>query len=68
MKTRLEEISPVKKKLEIEIEAGEVNKKIEEAYRELRKGVKLPGFRPGKVPRKILERRFGNQVIDDVTR
>jgi trigger factor len=68
MKTRLEEISPVKKKLEVEVEAGEVNKRIEEAYRELRKGVKLPGFRPGKVPRKILERRFGDQVVDDVTR
>jgi trigger factor len=68
MKTRLEEISPVKKKLEIEIEAGEVDKRIDEAYRDLRKGVRLPGFRPGKVPRKILERRFGNQVIDDVTR
>lgn len=67
MKTKSEEISPVKKKLEVEIEAGEVNKKIDEAYRELRKGVRLPGFRPGKVPRKILERRFGNQVIDDVT-
>ncbi len=68
MKTRIEEISPVKKKLEIEIEAGEVNKKVDEAYRELRKGARLPGFRPGKVPRKILERRFGNQVLDDVTR
>lgn len=68
MKTRLEEISPVKKKLEIEIEAGEVDEKIEEAYRELRKGARLPGFRPGKVPRKILERRFGDQVLDDVTR
>ncbi|MGD8227379.1 MAG: trigger factor [Desulfobacteraceae bacterium] len=68
MKTRLEEISPVKKKLEIEIEAGEVDKRIDEAYRDLRKGVRLPGFRPGKVPRKILERRFGSQVIDDVTR
>lgn len=68
MKTRIEEISPVKKKLEIEIEAGEVNKKVEEAYRELRKGARLPGFRAGKVPRKILERRFGNQVLDDVTR
>ena len=68
MKTRLQDISPVKKKLEIEIEAGEVDKKINEAYRELGKGVKLPGFRPGKVPRKILERRFGNQVMDDVTR
>jgi trigger factor len=68
MKTKLEEISPVKKKLEIEMEAGEVDKKINEAYRELGKGVRLPGFRPGKVPRKILERRFGNQVMDDVTR
>ena len=68
MKTKLQDISPVKKKLEIEIEAGEVDKKINEAYRELGKGVKLPGFRPGKVPRKILERRFGNQVMDDVTR
>jgi trigger factor len=68
MKTKLEDISPVKKKLEIEIEAGEVNKKINEAYRELGKGVRLPGFRPGKVPRKILERRFANQVMDDVTR
>ena len=68
MKTRLEEISPVKKKLEIEIEAGEVDKRIDEAYRELKKGVRLPGFRAGKVPRKILERRFGSQVIDDVTR
>ena len=68
MKTKLQDISPVKKKLEIEIEAGEVDKKINEAYRELGKGVRLPGFRPGKVPRKILERRFGNQVMDDVTR
>lgn len=68
MKTKLEDISPVKKKLEIEIEAGEVDKKIHEAYRELGKGIRLPGFRPGKVPRKILERRFGNQVMEDVTR
>jgi trigger factor len=68
MKTRMEEISPVKKKLEVEIKAGEVNKKIDEAYQELRKGVRLPGFRPGKVPKKILERRFGNEVMEDVTR
>ncbi len=68
MKTTLHEISPVKKKLEIEIEAGEVGKRIDEAYRELGKDVRLPGFRPGKVPRKILERRFGNQVMEDVTR
>lgn len=68
MKTKVEDLGPVKKRLEIEIEASEVAKKIDEAYRELKKGVKLPGFRPGKAPRNILERRFGSQVMEDVTR
>jgi trigger factor len=68
MKTNLEDLSPVKKKLEIEIEAEEVAKKIDEAYRDLKKEVKFPGFRPGKAPRTLLERQFGDQVTEDVTR
>jgi len=68
MKTSLEDISPVKKKLSVEIESREVEKKINAAYRELGKKAKIPGFRPGKVPRKILERRFGDDVAEDVTR
>ena len=68
MKTTLEDISPVKKKLLIEIDSKEVDKKLNHAYGEIRKSAKIPGFRPGKVPRKILETYFGNQVIDDVTR
>ncbi len=68
MKTDLENLSPVKKKIKIEIEAGEVTKKIDEAYKDLKKGVKLPGFRPGKAPRTLLERQFGDQVMEDVAR
>ena len=68
MKTTLEDISPVKKKLLIEIDSKEVDKRLNQAYGEIRKKAKIPGFRPGKVPRKILETYFGNQVIDDVTR
>jgi len=68
MKTTLEDISPVKKKLLIEIDSKEVDKKLNQAYGEIRKTAKIPGFRPGKVPRKILETYFGSQVIDDVTR
>jgi len=68
MKTTLEDISPVKKKLLIQIDSKEVDKKLNQAYGEIRKTAKIPGFRPGKVPRKILETYFGNQVIDDVTR
>lgn len=66
MKTTLEDISAVKKKLLIEIESPEVDKKLNEAYRDLGRQAKIPGFRPGKVPRKILEGRFGNQVLEDV--
>ncbi|MFH1480653.1 MAG: trigger factor [Pseudomonadota bacterium] len=68
MKTTLEHISPVKKKLMVEIEAGEVNRKFDETYKTLGKKARIPGFRPGKVPRKILEKRLGDQVLEDVTK
>jgi trigger factor len=66
MKASLEDISQVKKKLSVEIEAKEVNKKLNDAYGKIRKTTKIPGFRPGKVPRKILESYFGKQVEADV--
>lgn len=68
MKTSLEEISPVRKKLFVEVEPAEVDRKIEEAYRTLGKKAKVHGFRPGKVPRSILERYFKDQVVEEVTK
>ena len=67
MKASLEDISQVKKKLSVEIDAKEVNRKLNSAYGKIRKTTKIPGFRPGKVPRKILESYFGSQVEADVT-
>ena len=66
MKTSLEEISPVKKRLSVEIESQEVDKKISESFRELGKRAKIPGFRPGKAPRKILENYYGAQITEEV--
>ncbi len=68
MKTSMEDISSVKKRLLIEIDSEEVDRKLDEAYRKLGKSAKIPGFRPGKAPRSILETRFGPQVQEDVTR
>jgi trigger factor len=68
MKTNLEEISTVKKKLLVEVEAEEVDRKLNEAYKDLGKRAKIRGFRPGKIPRKILEQYFGEQVVEDVAR
>lgn len=68
MKTNLEDISPVKKKLMIEIEAKEVDNRLDKAYKEYGKRAKIRGFRPGKIPRKILENYFAQQVMEEVTR
>ena len=68
MKASLEDISPVKKKLLVEIESQEVERKLNEAYRDLGKKAKIPGFRTGKIPRNILEKHFSLQVGEDVTR
>ncbi len=58
----------MKKSLSVEIEADEVDRKLERAYQKLGKQAKVKGFRPGKVPRRILERHYGDQVLDDVVR
>jgi trigger factor len=68
MKTTLEDLSSVRKKLVIEIGPQETDQRIETAYRDLGKRAQLPGFRPGKIPRKILENRFGQQVLEDLTK
>jgi len=68
MKTSTEAISQVKTKLSVEIMSDEVDKKINQSYQELKKRAKIKGFRPGKVPKTILERYYGNEVLADVTR
>ncbi len=66
MKVQVEELSPVEKKLSIEVENARVAEELTRAYVALGKQVKLPGFRQGKVPRRILEQRFREQVEDEV--
>jgi len=68
MKTTLEMISPVKKKLLVQVTAEEVQSRIEETYKSLARDAKVQGFRPGKVPRNILERYYGSQVKEEVAR
>jgi trigger factor len=68
IKASLEDISSIRKKLLVEVAPSEVDRKINEAYRELGKQARIPGFRPGKVPRQILESRFWPQVEEDVSR
>jgi trigger factor len=66
MKANVEEISSIKKKVLIEIPEDQVNKEVESFYKDLGKKAKIKGFRPGKVPRNILERYFKDYVKAEV--
>ncbi len=66
MKVTVEEISPIKKKLLIEISQEEQAQKLERAYQKLQKKVALKGFRKGKVPRPILEQYYKGQTESEV--
>jgi trigger factor len=68
MQITIEDISPVEKKLAVEIPWDDVKTKLDEAYRELGRGVQLKGFRKGKVPRQMLERLYGKQVEQEVVK
>lgn len=64
----VEELGPTKKRLQIEVPGDVVTREIGSAYRKLSKRAKVRGFRPGKVPRTILERYYGDYVKDEVIR
>ncbi len=66
MDVQVEELSPVEKKLSFTVPADKVDEELGTAYKTLRRDVMLPGFRPGKVPRKLLEQRFGGQIASEV--
>ncbi|HTN42528.1 MAG TPA: trigger factor [Nitrospiria bacterium] len=68
MKVAVEEISTVKKSLKIEVPEEVVARELEAAYTDLNHRVRIPGFRPGKAPRSLLEQRFKGTIEEDVIR
>jgi trigger factor len=67
MQVTVEDVSSVKKTLHIEIPLEQVVGELDSAYRTLKKTAKIKGFRPGKVPRSVLERMFKKDVHADVS-
>ncbi|MCS5695248.1 trigger factor [Desulfofundulus thermocisternus] len=65
MKANAERIEKNTVLLEVEVEADQFSQAMDRAYRKLVKKVNVPGFRPGKAPRIILERHIGKQALVD---
>ena len=66
MKVDYVEETSVRKSLSFEIEADVVDREIEARARDYAKKLRLPGFRPGKIPIDVVKTRFKDQVLGDV--
>lgn len=62
MNSTLETLEDNKVKLSVTIEEAEFEPELDAAYKRISKEVRMPGFRPGKVPRKLLEKQFGPEM------
>lgn len=65
MKSTVEQLSPTRVRINVEVPFTELEPDFNEAYKELAKQVRLPGFRPGKAPAKLLEARIGRETMLD---
>jgi len=64
----LRDTGPCKKHIRVEVERKDIEARLNEKFNEMMKDqpVAVAGFRPGKAPRKLIERRFGKEVHDQV--
>jgi trigger factor len=63
VKSTVEQLSPTRVRINVEVPFTELQPDFDKAYKELAKQVRLPGFRPGKAPAKLLEARVGREAM-----
>ena len=66
MKTEFVDVSDTRKSLVVEIPSTVVDAEIDRVARDYSKAARIPGFRPGKVPSKVVKQRFRDQILHDV--
>lgn len=68
MNVVVEELAPCRKRLKIEINSERVNQELKHVADDFQKHAKIPGFRVGKVPRDVVEKRFASQIDEEFKR
>jgi len=66
MQTSIETLSPLERRLNVDVPAEQIDREVEQRLRKLSRTVRLAGFRPGKVPLKIVAQHYGPQVRSEV--
>ena len=62
----IKDVGPCKKQIKVSIARDDIDERLDEKYSELIVDANVAGFRPGKAPRKLVERRFQKKVSDQV--
>jgi trigger factor len=63
VKTAVEELSPTRVRLSVEVSFEELKPSLDKAYREVSRQVRIPGFRPGRVPPQVIDMRVGRGAV-----
>ena len=66
VKTEFIDVSDTRKNLVVEIPSTVVDAEIDKVARDYSRAARIPGFRPGKVPPKVVRQRFRDQILHDV--
>ena len=66
MASQLETTGSLERRLTLTVPNADVTRKVQERYRSLARTVRMPGFRPGKVPLKMIEQSYGPQVQAEI--
>jgi trigger factor len=63
VKSTVEQLSPTRVKINVEVPFDELKPDFDRAYKKIAQQVQIPGFRPGKAPARVLEQRLGRSVV-----
>jgi trigger factor len=66
MKTEFADVNETRKNMRVEIPSTVVDAEIERIARDYSKKARIPGFRPGKAPARVIKHRFKDQILNDV--
>src|SRR6476660_7740595 len=66
MKAEFTDVNETRKNLVVEIDSDVVDAEIDKVAKDYGKAARIPGFRPGKVPAKVVRQRFRDQILHDV--
>jgi trigger factor len=66
MANTVENLSPLERRLTMAVPAADIDRQVDERLKKLARTMRMPGFRPGKVPLKIVAQQYGPQVRSEV--